>query len=277
MSKAMQKKKAPSMEPFRKALQAALPHFSQALPETARKTMTPERISKLMLSAMSRNPKLLECTPESVLKVCMESASLALEPQSPLGHLYAVPYWNSKNGAMEAQPIIGYRGLIALARRSGEITSIDAEAVRERDHFVFQKGLDPKLEHRPALDGKDPGPVIAAYAIAKFKDGGFQIDVMSRAQIDAIRGRSKSPKSGPWETDFDEMARKTVVRRAAKYWPMSTELARGLEMDDEAESDLPPIPDNIVFDGGPLEDRSVTAKAADELPDWDEGGDNAEA
>jgi recombination protein RecT len=130
--------------------------------------------------------------------------------------------------------IISYKGMIALARRSGEILSIEARAVYERDTFSVRYGIDATVEHVPYLDG-DPGKLKFAYAVAKLRDGGVQIDVMNRTQIDAIRTRSRAGQKGPWVTDYDEMAKKTVLRRLFKMLPVSAELAEAIEKGDAHE------------------------------------------
>jgi len=222
------------MEPFKSGLTRAMPHIQAALPQTAKKYLTPERMTKIVLSALSRTPQLLNCTPGSVLKAVMESASLGLEPTGgTLGQAYLIPYRNK--GTYEAQLIIGYRGLIALARRSGEIRSVEAHIIRHGDEYDLEYGLTPKLTHRPNLSG-DAGEMVAVYCVAHFKDGGNHLEVMTRAEVEAIRKRSRAGNGGPWQSDYDEMARKTVVRRAAKYWPLSTELASAMDIEDRAES-----------------------------------------
>jgi len=135
--------------------------------------------------------------------------------------LYLVPY------GKEAQAIIGFRGMIELARRSGEVKSLNAHIVYEKDQFDYTLGLEEKLIHKPSkLPTDDKGPVTHAYFVAHFVNGGHHIEVMDRNELDAIRGRSKSKNNGPWVTDFPEMCRKTVVRRAFKYMPTSIVPAR---------------------------------------------------
>lgn len=209
--------------------------------------LTPDRVVKVAITAASRTPKLLECTPESFALAVIQASQLGLEAGSPLGEAYLVPY------GRECALIVGYRGLIALARRSGEIESIEAHVVHTRDRFELSFGLDAKLSHTPhmpapprAADGDaamkawaedaDPGLLVAVYAIARLKGGAVQYEVMTRAQVDAIRARSRSSGNGPWVTDYEEMARKTVVRRLAKYLPMSIEMAQAIDLDDRQES-----------------------------------------
>ena len=197
------------------------------------KHLTAERIVKVTLSALSRNPELLACSQESIFFAVIQAAELGLEFGGVLGHAYMVPYKNKHTKRLEAVFIPGYRGLIALARRSGQIVSIEAHPVYERDKCVVRFGTNPTLDHEPFLDG-DPGQIRLVYAVATLKDGGQQVEVMSLAQVLAIRDRSPAGQSGPWVSDFDEMARKTVVRRLWKYLPMSIEMVKAAEAVDAA-------------------------------------------
>jgi len=228
------------LAPFRSALAKSQESFRAALPSTVAKYLTPERLTKITLSAISRSPLLLECTPESVLRSVMDAASLGLEPTGGvLGHAYLVPYRNNKTNKREAQLIVGYRGLIDLAHRSEKLIDIEAHAVHEHDYFRLEYGRDPKLEHKPKLDGP-PGQLVGAYCVATLVGGRKHCEWMSLEEIIVIRDRSRARDDGPWKTDFEEMAKKTVVRRCAKYLPMSTELVRALEVEDAAETGTEP-------------------------------------
>lgn len=236
------------LAPFRHAMMSAQKAFEDAIPTTFRKYLTPERLTKITLSAISRNPYLLKCTPTSVLRAVMDSASLGLEPTGGvLGQAYMVPYKmydkHTKQSQYEAQLIVGYRGYITLARRSGEIVSVESHVVHQHDHFDIEFGREPKLSHKPSY-AEDPGPPIAAYCVAEFRDGAKHCEFMTKAEIDKVRDRSRAKDNGPWVTDYEEMAKKTVVRRAAKYWPLSIEMAKAFEIEDTAESgtvyDMPP-------------------------------------
>ena len=192
--------------------------------------LTPDRITKVALTAINKTPALLACTKESLLMSIMQAAEVGLEPGGALGEGYLVPY------GKQCQFIPGYRGLISLARRSGQIVSLEAHVVHAKDSFTFELGLESKLVHVPNLEDEDPGPLRFVYAVAKLQGGGVQFEVMSRAQVEAIRKRSKAGGNGPWVTDYEEMARKTVVRRLFKYLPVSVELAQALEIQAAAES-----------------------------------------
>lgn len=210
--------------------------------------MTAERMARIATTEMRKVPKLAQCDPMSFLGAVIQCAQLGLEPGNALGHAYILPFdkrekvggqW--KTVRTEAQVIVGYRGMIDLARRSGQIVSIDARAVYEGDKFECVLGLDPQVNHEPDWQNPnraDPSKLRFVYAVAKLKDGGVQFDVMSRAEVEAIRSRSKSADNGPWVTDFPAMALKTVVRRLFKYLPVSIELQRAVGLDELAEQGL---------------------------------------
>lgn len=204
---------------FQQFLSVRKSHIASVLP----KHMTPDRVVKVALTTFNRTPALADCSMPSIFMAIMQAAELGLEPGGALGHAYLVPYKN------QCQFILGYRGMIELARRSGEIESIEAHIVHENDEFEIEYGLNEKLVHRPCLSG-DAGPLIFVYAIARLKGGGRQFEMMTKAQVDAVRNRSKAGHNGPWVTDYEEMARKTVVRRLFKYLPVSCEkIAQAME------------------------------------------------
>lgn len=182
---------------------------------------------RLALVEFRRTPELNACAPESVISSVMDCARLGMKP-GPLGHVYFVPY------GRECQLIIGYRGLIKLALRSGEISAVEAHPVFATERFGVELGSEPKITHTPDYTvPRAPANVVAVYAIAHRRDGRSVFDVMTRGEIEAIRNRSKA-RGGPWATDWIEMARKTVVKRAAKYWDVSSELAEAIAIDNEA-------------------------------------------
>lgn len=199
------------------------------------KHMTPERLARIVTTEIRKVPKLAECTPASFFGAVIQCAQLGLEPGNSLGHAYLLPY------GKDVQLIIGYRGMIDLARRSGQIISIDARAVYDGDKFECRLGLDPHIDHQP--DWSNPNrskseKLQFVYAVAKLKDGGLQFDVMSRSEIEAIRGRSKAGNGGPWKTDYAAMALKTVVRRLFKFLPVSIEIQRAVTLDERADIGL---------------------------------------
>lgn len=214
-------------------------------------TIPRDRFLKIALQAITRSPSLLDCTPASFVLALRDAAELGLEPSGLMGSAYLVPYRNKKSGKMEAQLIPGYRGLIDLARRSGEVRTVEAHVVRERDEFSFGYGSDQYLHHVPYLnmtgaeddEGKplDAGEYVAAYAFARLASGEVQFDVMDVPELDKIRAQSKAADKGPWATHWAEMARKTPTRRLLKYLPLSVvALTRALELEDIAEGQSEP-------------------------------------
>lgn len=218
------------------------PEIAKALPSV----MTPERFTRMLLSAISNNGKLAACTPQSFLGAMMNAAQLGLEPNTPLGQAYILPYKNK--GVDEAQFQIGYKGLIDLAYRSGEVELIQAQVVYENDTFECQYGLDPKLTHVPA--DKDRGEAIKVYALFKTKAGGYGFEVMS---MDDVRqhaqkySKAYGSSFSPWKTNFEEMAKKTVLKKCLKYAPLKSDFVRNIVQDEtiktEIDADMYSVPD----------------------------------
>ncbi len=200
-----------------------------------------DRMLKIALGALRTTPKLMQARTDTLLGAIIQCAQLGLEPNTPLGHAYLIPFENRNKGVTEVQIVFGYKGLIDLARRSGQIVSIAAHEVRQNDHFEYEYGLEEKLVHRPAMG--DRGEVIAFYAVAKLVGGGYAFEVMSLADIIAIRDASQGWKQAvryqkeaqsPWGAHFVEMGRKTVLRRLFKFLPVSIEIATAAALDDKA-------------------------------------------
>lgn len=238
---AVSKKTGKTMQDYVKAMSGEI---AKALPSV----ITPERFTRMVLSAISTNKKLAECTPQSFLGAMMTAAQLGVEPNTALGQAYIIPFRN--HGTMEASFQLGYKGLIDLAYRSGEVSIIQAQAVYENDEFSYELGLDPKLKHIPAT--KDRGSAIAYYAVFKTKDGGYGFEVMSMEDVESHAMRySKSYGSGPWQTNFDEMAKKTVLKRVLKYAPLKSDFARGVSQDEtvktKLDEDMYAVPDETVY------------------------------
>jgi recombination protein RecT len=226
-------------------LKQMLPEIQRALP----RHLDADRLARLSLTTIRTNPKLLECSLPSLLGAVMQAAQLGLEP-GLLGHCYLVPFYNKHSNKSEVQFIIGYKGLLDLVRRTGEITAIAAHEVREEDHFSFHYGLEEELVHRPRIDG-DRGAVYAYYSYARFKDGGHAFLVMSRQEVEKYRDRFSKSKTGPWTTDFDAMAKKTVLRQLVKYLPLSVEVQQKLVADETVVTkigDEPRYIDPAIFD-----------------------------
>jgi len=199
------------------------PQMLKALP----KHITADRMARVALTELRKIPKLQLCDPTSFCGALMACAQLGLEPGGALGYIYLIPF------KREVQVILGYRGMIELARRSGQVVSLSAHEVFENDFFEFEYGLEEKLRHKPALGNR--GPFIAVYAIAHLVGGGHQIEVMSKQDVDKIRTRSKAASSGPWATDYEEMSKKTVLRKLFKYLPVSIEMQNATSLDEQAD------------------------------------------
>lgn len=251
--------KPKTMQQYVKSMEAEI---AKALPSV----ITPERFSRIVLTALSSNPKLQECTPQSFLGAMMTAAQLGVEPNTALGQAYLIPFKNK--GVMECQFQLGYKGLIDLAYRSGEVSNIQAQEVYENDVFEFEYGLEPKLRHVPAK--KDRGDVICYYAIFKMKDGGYNFGVMS---VDDARKHgqkySKSYSFGPWQSNFDEMAKKTVLKKVLKYAPLKSDFVRAVAQDETIKKDISDdmtfVPDETIIDA------EVTEVAESELIDTETG------
>jgi recombination protein RecT len=209
--------------------------MAMALP----KHMTSDRLARIALTEVRKTPALGKCDQASFLGAIMQCAQLGIEPGSALGHAYLLPFENRKKGITEVQFILGYRGMIDLARRSGQILSIEARAVYTADKFHVSLGLNPNLTHEPDWEAEERGPLRFVYAVAKLRDGGTQFEVMSRADIEKVRQKSRAGQSGPWVDHYEEMAKKTVIRRLFKYLPMSIEMAGAVEQDERIDINLP--------------------------------------
>ena len=233
------------------------PGIQRALPAMIGK----ERFIRCAQSAISNNAKLAECTQNSFIGALMSAAQLGLEPNTPLGQAYLIPY----SGVVQFQ--LGYKGLIELARRAG--ITIQVHEICERDVFEYEYGLDPKLRHVPPLGNR--GKVIGYYCLWKNKDGQYGIEVASRSEIDAFaKEKSQAYKNGPWKTDFDAMAKKTMIKRALKYAPVAVEVGDGIAADNtvknvslkDIESDGFDI--NLVKDETPEEEPEPAKPIADQ-------------
>ena len=236
------RKVAALLEQHKAGILAALPRH-----------LTGERLLKVATIAVTTTPALLECDVPSLVSAIGQCASMGLEPNTVLGHAYLVPFNTKRKSARgeewvkSVQVIIGYKGLIDLARRSGRISSISAHEVCERDDFSLVYGTSEKIEHKPALGER--GDVIGFYAVAQLKDGGYAMEFISKADVDRIMMNSqaatytdrktntrKLKDSGPWAEHYIEMGRKTAIRRLAKYLPLSVEFQTAAALDGMASA-----------------------------------------
>lgn len=184
-----------------------------------------DRFIKSALLAVARDPKLLQCTKESLFTSIVNAGELGLDFTPAKGHAYLIPY------GKEATFMPGYRGFIQLARNSGEIKAMDAHVVYENDEFELMYGSDNRIVHKPALNNK--GNSIGAYAIAFFNDGSHQFVFMDMDDLQKIRNTSKMKGGIPWKEWEDEMNRKSAIRRLAKYLPISPEVAKAIDADNQ--------------------------------------------
>jgi len=187
-------------------------NFKSGIGEVLPKHLTPDRMVRVAIAAMTKTPLLQNCTKESFVSCMMELSQLGLEPDGRRAHL--IPFRNKKKGTVECTLIVDYKGLVSLINKTGLVSKIHTDIVCENDQFVYNMGTIEKH----VIDFKgDRGKPYAAYCIIKMKDGSQKCEVMTKDQIESIRKRSKSKDSGPWVTDYDQMALKTVFRRAAKW------------------------------------------------------------
>lgn len=192
--------------------------FALALP----KHLTPERFVRVATTALTRTPKLADCSQESFFKCLLDLSAMGLEPDGRRAHL--IPY------GRECTLIVDYKGLAELVMRSGLVASLHADKVCDSDAFEVDRGEIKKH----SIDYRNPrGAAYAYYVLVKFKDGAEKCEIMSREEVEAVRGRSRSGGSGPWSSDYDEMAKKTVFRRASKWLSLSPEIRMAVEADDE--------------------------------------------
>lgn len=241
----------------------ANPKFKEQLAAALPKHLTSDRFVRVLMTATIKTPKLLECTQASLFKSVYDCASMGLEPDGRRAHL--IPYENRRAGVVECQLIVDYKGLAELVMRSGLVSYLHADVVREGDTFDYSmgelQGHVPHFLRRDKDKPSEPGKVIAAYALARMKDGASKTEVMSYADVEAIRTRSRAGGSGPWQTDWNEMAKKTAFRRLSKWLPLSPEIRDAMEKDgDEAD---PLATAKSVFDEGAGAD-ALTAPPADE-------------
>lgn len=282
----MQKKDGRAV--VRDLIEQMKPQIKMALP----RHMDPNRMARVFLTAVQRTPLLLQCTRESLAGALITASQLGLEPDGIMGHGYLIPFKNK--GVYECQFMPGYRGLMKVARQSGEISTLYARPVYRKDTFSYTCGLEETIEHvpyEPDLDvlnaraeqekwnreryetelteAADRGVLRGVYAVAKFKDGGYQFEVMSRLDVELVRARSKSADSGPWITDYDAMALKTVMKRLCKWIPGSVEKDQAVGLADRAEAGLPQdlgaIIDTTAVEMPALEQPEAPKGALDKL------------
>ncbi|MDE7083537.1 MAG: recombinase RecT [Clostridia bacterium] len=242
---------------IKELLEARMGEIQKVLPSV----LTPTQFLRLALNAIQTTPHLMECTMQSFYGSIMQCAQLGLKPNCN-GEAYLLPFKNTKKGGIyECQFVPGYKGLMLLARRSGEIASIDAQTVYENDTFELSFGFEPALIHKPYLEG-DRGAVRGFYATVILKDGGKSAHWMTVEDAKNYGKRySKAYSSGPWQTDFEAMAKKSCLRQVLKYAPMSTDVDTAIERDgkvlrfddNKIDGNVITIDDEEPTEGAPVE------------------------
>jgi len=220
-------------------VEGALPKIEAAMSTLLSKYMQPTDFVRLATATALRNPDVLKCNPATIVQAIVDAAAMGLQPgYGSLAHGYLVAYKGT------CQFITSAPGLVEIARRSGQFLSIDAEVVRERDEFSYSIGFTGHFEHKPYIGLEDPGRIVAAYCLARFRNGEQRLKVMPIREINKRRDASPAANSSysPWRNWFDEMAIKTVIKNAAKLWPKIPELERALQHDDIAEGFQAPDP-----------------------------------
>jgi recombination protein RecT len=240
----------------RSAIEKMEPQFKAALPPQ----VSPERFVRVTMTAIQNAPALMECERNSLYGAAMRAAQDGLLPDGREGAI--VKYGN------KAQWLPMVAGIMKKVRNSGEISTWSVHAVYENDEFEYQLGDEEKIHHKPTM--RNRGEVIAFYSIVVMKDGEKSREVMTKDEVDSIRKRSRSKDSGPWQTDYDEMGKKTVIRRHAKRLPMSTDLdgVVGRETDDFEDVPNAPNVQEKPAKEGPKRPRGLQA-VVDAVPDAD--------
>ena len=220
----------------RDLLEKSKNEIAKALP----KSITPERVARIALTTLRKNPGLLECDPNSFLGAVMQASQLGFELDDNLGLAYLVPFFNKKTGRKEVQLIIGYRGLIELARRSGQLRSINAHIVYENEPFTLEYGLLETLKHVPLPPSKRGKDIKGVYAVATMIDGLKTFDFLWQEEIESIKKSSKAGDNtmSPWVTHEEEMMKKTVIRRMMKYLSLSPEITKATVIDEYGEAGI---------------------------------------
>ena len=213
------------IESFRNTLAKMQPEFTAALPPQ----IPADRFIRTVITAVQMNPRFLDADRKSLLGSCMKAAQDGLLLDGREAAL--VPFHGKGGTALQYMPMIG--GILKKIRNSGELASISANVVYQRDQFDYALGDDERIMHKPHL-GEDRGQPIAVYAIARTKDGAIYREVMSVAEVEKIRRSSRAADAGPWVNHWGEMSRKTVIKRLAKRLPSSADLDQVIASDNEA-------------------------------------------
>jgi recombination protein RecT len=252
-----------------------IPQIQAALPRLVAKNA--ERMVRALMTECEKTPALLECTPISLFGAVLQVSQLGLELGGATGQAYLIPFKKT------AQLVIGYKGFVTLAHRSGMVQRITPRVVREGDTFDIQFGTDQRIVHKPAMD--QAGLAVGYYAVVELSNGGVDFEYMTKAQAEFHRNRFALSKGGPWANHFDEMAMKTCIRKLAKRLPLSVEWNTAAGLDESAESDGGQnLGAGVILEGAPeagtpdaLRERMERTKAEDteepppegDMSEWD--------
>lgn len=265
MSTAIQKQQSPKgkTDSFMAQVEQRRETFGRLLP----RGVDPAWFIAEVRVALARTPKLMECDSVSVFDALTTCAQLGLSPSGRLGSAYLIPYKD------KCTLVIGYKGYVDLAFRSGEVMGFGAQVVHENEPFDATEGFDLAI-HKHDRDVDNPGPLRAVYAWATLR-GGYSVRVlMWKREVLAIKARSRASSNGPWVTDEAEMWKKTAIRRLIKMLPLSPQKAQGLHKAQEAEDaeweDLPAEAEAPASGMAGLKNR-LKAKTDGEIIDVSQG------
>lgn len=256
---------------------ALIAKLEEVAPQLGRLGIAPDRFVRILMTECRQNRQLLECSPESFLAAAFSSAQLGLEP-GKLGHFWLIP--KRISGRWEVVPIIGYRGLVELARRAGII--IHPGTVYARDHYIEHQGTHPRIDHKPYTGPEAPGEPVRWYAVASFPDGRSTFRSLNRQQVEERRNAGSSANSPAWKNHYDAMARKTAIRALWAQLPtipgsddaaridgqvlhLAGETGHVTVVSTEPDTPAAPVaaptdePDDDTPDGGGASDRQVLA------------------
>ena len=250
-----QKSSANAVRTFQAFLESRVNNLLAVSP----KGIDARRMARLAVVEFANNERLQQCSAVSIYTSLTQATTLGLY-LGVSGEGYLVPYRNKKTNQLACKFIPGYRGLLKLIRRTGEIGAVRTEIAYEGDAFTLELGTSIVCRHVPKLDG-DRGNIRLVYGVADYVSGGFHFEWMTKHAIDGIRARSQASGAGPWVTDYEQMARKTLIRRMANYLPSSVELSQALELDQmAAEGREADLVDGVVIpadDDSRLEDSTL--------------------
>lgn len=215
---------------LKQLLEVSKKEIAAALP----KHITSDRLARIALTEARKNPELLECNQASFIGAIIQCAQLGLEPGSSLGHSYLVPFNNRKAKTKDVQFIVGYRGMIELAQRSSKVSHIVARTVYAEDEFSYEFGSNESLTHKPSQT-RQSEKISHFYAIVFLKEGGKIFDVISEGEMQRFKKSLNPSDYSPWNTDYESMGKKTVIRRLFKYTPVSIEIQSAVGLDEAAE------------------------------------------